>query len=578
MDVSRQRARIESQLAALPGCTDRLGSPLILISPHAHASTAVTANKAASTSCLVASSGLYDDLVAVLGYFSQIPPPEALSEKGGLCVLIDGRKTPSRAVRTVLRACQQALYRKVRLAIILQPERFLDQQKINLDLLVETHQFKTILTSVHKLSRWVDVTQLPASFGGPFPYEPLRWCDMREHFEFAEAALRARLAELEAGGKPLEDDELAVVARRPEVEAEAQKKEEEEQEKKRLLEEHAQGVNSLLDWLEGPGEKWVQSLHEIGESRDEARQLVREHEQLSTKSQEVCQQAEELGELAQRLTATAPEHAITLQKIRDILLATSQIFAGRVKRQAEMAGRSEKFHEQMSEFSRKTDSLLESLCTDPHCTDLAGAEAERKQLEEKVEQMEGIYESVMDMGAVFAEDLATPDKNTKIGPRNYAAGVHHVRESMAAARHRRKRCLDLVDVRRLKLEQIIRLSTCERDANQAIAWVEELHDTLRRDYNQVGCDEEELRVLKKDREQLEDTARSTYNYGKELCQVALVLRRSLRMDAIPQKQLADKLEHTWGRLCRALTEHDSRTHICGAFNSACIQVGPTAQN
>ncbi|CAJ0944646.1 unnamed protein product, partial [Mesorhabditis belari] len=143
---------------------------------------------------------------------------------------------------------------------------------------------------------------------------------------------------------------------------------------------------------------------------------------------------------------------------------------------------------------------------------------------------------------------------------------------MAAAKHRRKRCLDLVDVRRLKLEQIIRLSTCERDANQAISWIEELQETLRRDYNQVGCDETELRVLKKDREQLEDTARSTYHYGKELCQVALVLRRSLRMDSSPQKQLADKLEHIWGRLTRALTEHDARTHVCAAFNSACVQI------
>ncbi|CAJ0922981.1 unnamed protein product, partial [Mesorhabditis belari] len=363
-----------------------------------------------------------------------------------------------------------------------------------------------------------------------------------------------------------------IVSRQPELDAEKKKKDEEESEKKRLLDEHANGVNSLLDWLEGSGEKWLQSLHEIGESRDEARQLVREHEQLTTKSQEVSQQAEELAELAQRLTATAPEHAITLQKFVTFFCQRLQFFMSRVKRQAEMVNRSEKFHEQMSEFSRKTDNLLESLCTDLHCSDLAGAEIERKQLEEKVEQMESIYEEVMDIGAVFAEDLATPEKGPIKGSRNYVAGVAHIRENMAAAKHRRKRCLDLVDVRRLKLEQIIRLSTCERDANQAISWIEELQETLRRDYNQVGCDETELRVLKKDREQLEDTARSTYHYGKELCQVALVLRRSLRMDSSPQKQLADKLEHIWGRLTRALTEHDARTHVCAAFNSACVQI------
>ena len=39
------------------------------------------------------------------------------------------------------------------------------------------------------------------------------------------------------------------------------------------------------------------------------------------------------------------------------------------------------------QFSRKTDLLLESLCTDPKVSDLAAAEAERTAIEEKVSVM-----------------------------------------------------------------------------------------------------------------------------------------------------------------------------------------------
>lgn len=37
--------------------------------------------------------------------------------------------------------------------------------------------------------------------------------------------------------------------------------------------------------LEGPGERWLLTLHEIGESRDEARQLAKEHVQLKQRAQ-----------------------------------------------------------------------------------------------------------------------------------------------------------------------------------------------------------------------------------------------------------------------------------------------------
>ena len=67
-------------------------------------------------------------------------------------------------------------------------------------------------------------------------------------------------------------------------------------------------------------------------------------------------------------------------------------------------------------------------------------------------------------------------------------------------------------MRRLKLQQFVQLFTCENDAHQAIKWLEELHDTLLKDYNQMGCDEQDLNCLREDRMKLEETARVSYFY------------------------------------------------------------------
>lgn len=52
----------------------------------------------------------------------------------------------------------------------------------------------------------------------------------------------------------------------------------------KLIENHAQGIRNLLEWIFGAGEKWLLTLHEIGESLDDAKQLVKDHIQLEGRS------------------------------------------------------------------------------------------------------------------------------------------------------------------------------------------------------------------------------------------------------------------------------------------------------
>ncbi|KAL6731456.1 hypothetical protein Aduo_002323 [Ancylostoma duodenale] len=605
MNITRHRGKVLKQVFSLPGSVDRSGSAIVAITPPANdASTSHRSSLSDINGVLLH----YEDLVSVLGYFSEIIG-EYAAEKG-LCILIDGRRMPPKALKNVLRASQQAFYHQIRMAIIVQPEKFLHQQKINLDLILEGYEFRTVLVSLHKLSKYIDISQLPENFGGTFAYDAEQWCDEREKIETMMTDLsnlqqdliqsNGRLqispedATIVAGKRLVADlkksenvhynvaakglkkkiDEIEHLASLPQKEAELSKLNAENEERCRMLEEHAEGVNRLLDWIEGPGEKWLLTLHEIGENKDEARQLVKEHQQLALKSKEIVSQADELADLASRLMAAVPAHSITLEKAREQVRGLARQYANRVERQTGMARQSEEFHTKMSELTRKTDVLLESLCTDLMMNDLAAVESEKSNLEEKVSAMEKMYESVTMCGASFIDDLSAEEVNVhgKRVIRDYMAGIVHVREQLAAARERRKRCLELVDVRRLKLQQFTQLFTCENDAQQAIKWLEELHETLLKDYNQIGSAEDDLRYLREDRLKLEDTARSTYEYGRQLCQVALVLRRSLRMDVKNQIGLNEKLEQTWGRLCRALSENEAKLNVTEAFNTTIVEV------
>ncbi|VDO99874.1 unnamed protein product [Heligmosomoides polygyrus] len=152
------------------------------------------------------------------------------------------------------------------MAIIVQPDKFFHQQKINFDLIMEGYEFRTVLVSLHKLSKYIDISQLPENFGGTFTYDAEKWCDDRE-WTFQQDLILALWAKNTQALRNANFPDLIMSAEWPLV-----------------RDKRHRSRDALLDWIEGPGEKWLLTLHEIGENKDEARQLVKEHQQLALKS------------------------------------------------------------------------------------------------------------------------------------------------------------------------------------------------------------------------------------------------------------------------------------------------------
>ena len=65
----------------------------------------------------------------------------------------------------------------------------------------------------------------------------------------------------------------------------------------------------------------------------------------------------------------------------------------------------------------------------------------------------------------------------------------------------------------------------------------------------------------------------TYDYGKQLLQAALVLRRSLHYDLEPNHERARKLEAAWRQFQQSVAERASRLSVSHVFQQNAEKVG-----
>ena len=79
-----------------------------------------------------------------------------------------------------------------------------------------------------------------------------------------------------------------------------------------------------------------------------------------------------------------------------------------------------------------------------------------------------LAKQTIDDGQSLLDEMSRPVKNASgkdITP-DYASQIKHINNWLADLQERKLRCDELADVRKLKLQQILQLRTCERDADQ----------------------------------------------------------------------------------------------------------------
>ncbi|KAI8481986.1 S14 domain and spectrin repeat-containing protein 1 [Branchiostoma belcheri] len=333
-----------------------------------------------------------------------------------------------------------------------------------------------------------------------------------------------------------------------------------------LLEEQIR--EEVVEWILGTGQQMLGSNHRIGQNLTSAESYRKEHEQIQLRCTDVFAKYSELTHKAELLLQEGYGVTDDIKAQRDYMDTVCRNFASRMERRRNLLVSSVKFLRVAQGLSRALDSLLEQVLSDTIPEDVPAAQRAIGRIQEFGENVEREFKEVMKEGQILMDLLSglVKDAFGKDVTPDHTRDFQHVKNKLEDLERRKLRCDELGDVRKLRLQQILQLRTCERDADQAVQWLEELCGVMVRTHTDVGKTAGEAGKLKEEHDKFQSTAKSTYDYGKQLLQAALVLRRSCHYNCQPNHLKAVKLEKAWNKFSKCLDERASRLFITHDFH------------
>uniref|UniRef100_A0A8B9VH45 SEC14 and spectrin domain containing 1 n=1 Tax=Anas zonorhyncha TaxID=75864 RepID=A0A8B9VH45_9AVES len=535
-----------------------------------------------------------DELSVTLDYLLSIPSEKCKAR--GFTVIVDGRKSQWNVVKTVVLMLQ------------------------------------VILVSANKLTRYIEPCQLTEDFGGTLTYDHMDWLNKRLVFEkftkestslLDELALinngsdkgtqekersvdlnflpsvdpemvlqtgHELLSELQQrrfngsdGGvswSPMDDELLA----QPQVMKLLDSLREQytryqevcrQRSKRTQLEEIQQKVMQVVNWLEGPGSEQLRTQWGIGDSIRASQALQQKHEEIESQHSEWFAVYVELNQqIAALLNAGDEEDLVELKALQQQLSDVCYRQASQLEFRQNLLQAALEFHSVAQDLSQQLDGLLGMLCVDVAPADGASIQQTLKLLEEKLKSVDLGLQGLREKGQSLLDQISNQaswayGKDVTIENKE---NVDHIQGVMEDMQLRKQRCEDMVDVRRLKMLQMVQLFKCEEDAAQAVEWLSELLDALLKTHIRLGDDSQETKVLLEKHRKFVDVAQSTYDYGRQLLQATVVLCQSLRCTSRSSGDTLPRLNRVWKQFTLTSEERVQRLETAVAFHSSAEKI------
>ncbi|KAG8520337.1 SEC14 domain and spectrin repeat-containing protein 1, partial [Galemys pyrenaicus] len=530
-----------------------------------------------------------DELSVTLDYLLSIPSEKCKAR--GFTVIVDGRKSQWNVVKTVVLMLQ------------------------------------VILVSANKLTRYIEPCQLTEDFGGSLTYDHMDWLNKRLVFEkftkestslLDELALinngsdkgnqqekersvdlnflpsvdpetvlqtgHELLSELQQrrfngsdGGvswSPMDDELLA----QPQVMKLLDSLREQytryqevcrQRSKRTQLEEIQQKVMQVVNWLEGPGSEQLRAQWGIGDSIRASQALQQKHEEIESQHSEWFAVYVELNQqIAALLNAGDEEDLVELKSLQQQLSDVCYRQASQLEFRQNLLQAALEFHGVAQDLSQQLDGLLGMLCVDVAPADGASIQQTLKLLEEKLKSVDVGLQGLREKGQGLLDQISNQaswayGKDVTIENKENVDHIQGVMEDMQLRKQRQ----NMVDVRRLKMLQMVQLFKCEEDAAQAVEWLSELLDALLKTHIRLGDDAQETKVLLEKHRKFVDVAQSTYDYGRQLLQATVVLCQSLRCTSRSSGDTLPRLNRVWKQFTVASEERVHRLEMAIAFHS-----------
>ncbi|XP_049904209.1 SEC14 domain and spectrin repeat-containing protein 1 [Epinephelus moara] len=347
--------------------------------------------------------------------------------------------------------------------------------------------------------------------------------------------------------------------------------------KRTQLDEIHAKVMQVVTWLQGPGSELLKTQQAIGDSMRAAQALQQKHEEIESQHSEWFAVYVELNQqIAALLSAGEEEEVVELKALQQQLSDVCYQQAAQLEGRQNVLQAAQGFHSTTQELSQQLDGLLGMLCADVAPADGASIQQNLKLLEEKLQTVEAGLGSLRQKGTVLMEQMCTqpswPLEETESPAGEQQDNVQHIQAVMEEMQLRKQRCEDMVDVRRLKMLQMVQLFKCEEDALQAVEWLGELLDALLKTHVRLGDDTQETRTMLDKHRKFVDVAQSTYDYGRQLLQATVVLCQSLRCTTRSSGDTLPRLNRVWKQFSVSAEERQQRLELALNFHTAAERV------
>ncbi|XP_075335289.1 SEC14 domain and spectrin repeat-containing protein 1 isoform X2 [Odontesthes bonariensis] len=333
----------------------------------------------------------------------------------------------------------------------------------------------------------------------------------------------------------------------------------------------------VVTWLQGPGSELLKTQQAIGDSMRAAQTLQQKHEEIESQHSEWFAVYVELNQqIAALLSAGEEEEVAELKALQQQLSDVCYTQAAQLETRQNVLQAAQGFHSSTQELSQQLDSLLGMLCADVAPADGASIQQNLKLLEEKLHTVEAGLTSLRQKGGLLLEQMCSQPswslKETESPAGEQQDNVQHIQAVMEEMQLRKQRCEDMVDVRRLKMLQMVQLFKCEEDALQAVEWLSELLDALLKTHVRLGDDSQETRTMLDKHRKFVDVAQSTYDYGRQLLQATVVLCQSLRCTTRSSGDTLPRLNRVWKQFSVSADERQQRLDLALNFYTTAERV------
>ncbi|XP_030284468.1 SEC14 domain and spectrin repeat-containing protein 1 [Sparus aurata] len=347
--------------------------------------------------------------------------------------------------------------------------------------------------------------------------------------------------------------------------------------KRTQLDEIHAKVMQVVTWLQGPGSELLKTQQEIGDSIRAAQALQQKHEEIESQHSEWFAVYVELNQqIAALLSAGEEEEVVELKALQQQLSDVCYRQASQLEGRQNVLQAAQGFHSSTQELSQQLDGLLGMLCADVAPADGASIQQNLKLLEEKLQTVEAGLTSLRQKGGMLLEQMCNQPswspEETEIPAGEQQDNIQHIQAVMEEMQLRKQRCEDMVDVRRLKMLQMVQLFKCEEDALQAVEWLSELLDALLKTHVRLGDDTQETRTMLDKHRKFVDVAQSTYDYGRQLLQATVVLCQSLRCTTRSSGDTLPRLNRVWKQFTVSTEERQQRLELALSFHTAAEKV------